>query len=108
MRRINFKIMAANVLFYLLVFGFLLYALFDESPITNTNKHLVFDACNKIVSAVLLVYSLAKFSRNVKTMQSKEFFTSERLMKVHLALFALSILAYLANLIIIYLINNYW
>jgi len=108
MKWIKCKLMAANALFYSLVLGFLLYALIDQTPLNNTNKHLFFDACNKAISAVLLIYSLAKFSRNIKTMKSKEFFTSERLMKVHLAIFALFILAYLAILVIIFLNNKYW
>jgi len=100
--------MAANAIFYSLVLGFMLYSYINNDSFEKVIKHSLYDACNKAISAILLIYSLAKFSRNVKTMKSKEFFTSERLMWVHLAIFALFILAYIAILVCVFLNNRSW
>ena len=93
------------MIFYSLVFGYLYYALTEGYD--HPAKRLVFDVCNKAVSAILLIYCLVNFSIIVKKMRSKEFFTSERLMWIHFLIFALSILAYIAILISVVLIQNY-
>ena len=99
-------ILGANVVFYSLVFGYLYYA-FTEGNKNHPARVIVFDVCNKAASAILLIYCLVNFSIIVKKMRSKEFFTSERLMWIHFLIFALSILAYIAILICVVLIQNY-
>jgi len=55
---------------------------------------MYFDGFIKVVSAALLVYSIIMLKHQVKKMQSPDFFASERLMMVHLAIFVLYIFAY--------------
>lgn len=51
---------------------------------------------NKTVCALLLIYSLTKFRKQAKAMDLQEYFGSEKLMSLHIFIFVLAILSYLA------------
>jgi len=57
--------------------------------------YLLFDAVIKLISALLIVYSLLKFKRLLLGMRQSNagFFANERLMIVHLSIFATFILS---------------
>ena len=90
-KRAKTVIRVANAIFYTLVVGFFLTAEFS-ARLQAKDVYLYFDSVNKLISALLFVFSILKFRRLVKSMQSNsDFFASERLMTVHLAIFLLYI-----------------
>lgn len=84
-----------NGFFYGLSFGYLLYAYLDNDLYSNALKHVAYDLCLKAASAVLLVFSMGKFSRNMNSVKAKDLKQSEGLMIVHVTIFMIYIVAYL-------------
>lgn len=95
-------IWATNGLFYGLSIGYLLFAFFDPDLYSNDNAHKMYDVCLKAASAVLLVFSMGKFSRNMNSVNARDLKKSEGLMIVHVAIFMVYILAYLCLLVCAY------
>ena len=95
----NCKITTINVVFYVWVCALLAYELL--SPI-GRDILLVFDAINGFNTtaiAVLLIYSLRTFKAQVKAMKKSDFYATEMLMSVHLAIFLTYILSYFGALV---------
>ena len=88
-------IIIANIIFYTLA------ALWVVQAETVPNKPIpVFftytDALIKSFSIMLLIYSLRRFQNQIKQLNNKDFFASEKLMRVHLYIFVTYLIAYLA------------
>jgi len=69
----------------------------------------LFDSVLKLMSALLIFFSLVKFKKLLKKMRgpNKSFFANERLMAVHLSVFVLYIIGNFGEVIhpLIYLLN---
>ena len=95
-------IRVANVIFYILIIGGLIISYWADPR--NLNKvYLINGLINsvlKVISGLVLIYSILKFKRLVKNMGTRgDFFTSERLMFIHLFIFLVYIFANLGRFI---------
>lgn len=101
--------MVANVVFYSLVLGFIVYLWVNDNDTAPeiTERENVFDVCIKAVSAMLLVFSIAKFRWNISKMKDRDFYQSERVMILHVSFFILWIIAYICLIVSQLILNGY-
>lgn len=93
-RTVKVIVVVANCVFYLGVLCFVLLAEFS-SYMPKKDVYLYMDGVNKCIAAGLLIYSIVRFKILVRRMgESKDFYSSERLMKLHLAIFITYILTF--------------
>ena len=89
-------IRVANIIFYILIIGGLIIGYWADPRHPNI-EYFVSGSINfvlKVISGLVLIYSLLKFKRLVKSMGARgDFFTSERLMSIHFFIFLAYIFA---------------
>jgi len=101
-RRANTTVRIANIIYYILVAAcFILGEIYKNVVIKSSfsvfNSVLqLSDSGLMIMSASLLIFSILRFKRLIKSMESDDdFFAGERLMAVHLLIFTICVIAYI-------------
>ena len=95
-------IRVANIIFYTLIIGGLIIGYWADPRHPNIEYFVsgLINSVLKVISGLVLIYSLLKFKRLVKSMGARgDFFTSERLMFIHLFIFLVYIFANLGRFI---------
>ena len=102
-RRANTIFRILNIIFYsLVIFCFIIGEIYNNVE-AKSNKATpwhyawyITDAVLLIMSGSLMIFSILRFKRLIKSMNSEgEFFAGERLMAVHLLIFMMCVVAYI-------------